>query len=465
MDVLPVHEAGRSTDRSAALYERACRVLVEGVSSPSRGPVNYRPYPLFMARGEGGEMVDVDGNRYLDVMLAYGALIHGHAHPRLVGALQRAVELGALFATAVEQEIEVAERLCAMVPGVQRVRFASTGTEVAMGALRLARGYTGKRKLIKFEGHYHGWADPFSVSSNPLPLSAVGYPGDPVPVPDSSGIPPGALQDTVLVPWNDADRAEAALKRHAGEVAAIVTEPVMANMGVIPPAPGYLRALRELADRYGALLHLDETVTGFRLAPGGAQERFGVRADIVTFGKALGAGFPVAAIAGRAEVMDALAGGAILHYGTQNANSALLAVVRESLDMLRADGGCVFEHLDALARQLVTGLRAALGEAEVPALVQHAGPMLQVFFLLPGHEGVEAIRDFRDFAAHVDRDRFRTFAHAMFEQGVYLSPSAALHSVLATVHTPQDMDRVVQAARAALSCLGARKGGREQDTG
>jgi glutamate-1-semialdehyde 2,1-aminomutase len=322
-----------------------------------------------------------------------------------------------------------------------------------MAALRLARGYTGKRKFIKFEGHYHGWSDPFSVSSNPLPLAAVGHYNDPIPVPDSSGITAGALEDTILVPWNDADRVEAALKVHPGRVAAIVTEPVMANMGVIPPAPGYLQALRALADRYEVLLYIDETVTGFRLAPGGAQERFGVQADIVTFGKALGAGFPVAAIAGRADIMDALRWGGVLHYGTQNANPALLSVVLESLRMLYADSGAAFGRLEMLASRLVGGLRSVVAQAGVPALVQHVGPMLQILFLLPGHESIAAVTDFRSYAAHVDRERFNRFAHAMFERGVYLSPSAALHSVIATVHTEKDMDRIVESASAALEVV------------
>lgn len=443
----------RSTDRSRTLYERALDVLVEGVSSPSRGAANYHPYPLFMERGEGTVMVDADGNRYLDIMLAYGALIHGHAHPRLVRTLQTAAERGALFATANEPEIEVAERLCRIIPGVERVRFANTGTEAAMGALRLARGYTGRRKFIKFEGHYHGWSDPFSVSSNPLPLSVVGHYHDPISVPDSSGITPGSLEDTVLVPWNDADRVETALKRHPGQIAAIVTEPVMANMGVIPPAPGYLQALRDLADRHETLLYVDETVTGFRLAPGGAQECFGIQADVVTFGKAFGAGFPVAAIAGRAEIMEALRWGGVLHYGTQNANPALLAVVRESFDMLMEDDGAAFRHLDTLANHLVSGLRSAIVEAQVPALVQHVGPMLQIFFLLPGHESVTEISNFRGFSAHVDRERFKRFAHGLLDRGIYLSPSASLHSVLSTVHTMADMDRIIMNAAETLQSM------------
>jgi glutamate-1-semialdehyde 2,1-aminomutase len=431
---------GRSTARSAELFERARRVLVDGVSSPSRGPLNFGPYPLFMTGGEGGAIVDADGNRYVDLMLAFGALIHGHAHPRLVAALREAAGRGALLATASEVEVEVAERLVRMIPGAERIRFASTGTEACMAALRLARGVTGRSKIVKFEGHYHGWAEAFSIGSNAGALDAV----------DSLGIPASALAETIVVPWNDAERVEAALAENAGEVAAIVTEPVMANMGVIPPAPGYLEALRRLADEHGALLWLDETVTGFRLAPGGAQERFGVRADLITLGKALGAGYAVAALAGPAGIMDALAEGRVLHYGTQNANPALLAVVRESLDLLTPDA---YAHLERLAERLVSGLREAIADAGATALVQNVGPMLQVLFLAEGSEGVGAIRDARDFTQHVDRDRFRSFAHALIDEGVYLSPSAVLHSVLATVHTPEDVARVVEAARAALGRL------------
>ena len=432
----------RSTRRSAALFERALDVLVNGVASPSRGAVNYRPYPLFMERGEGSTIVDVDGNRYLDLMLAYGSLIHGHAHPRLVEAIRDAAGDGALLATATEVEVEVAEQLVEMIPCAERVRFANTGTEACMAVLRLVRGFTGRQKIVKFEGHYHGWSDAFSVSSNMPPLDPLGD-----PVPDSEGLTRGALEDMIVVPWNDVARLEAALAAHSGQVAAIVTEAVMANMGVIPPEPGYLEALRQLADEHDALLYVDETVTGFRLARGGACERYGIRADVVSFGKALGAGFPVAAIAGRADVMDAFAGGRVLHYGTQNANPLLLRVVRESLDLLTEE---TVQRLDALGERLAAGLREAIADARAPALVQNVGPMLQIYFLLPGNEQVEAIRSYRDFGAHVDRERFNRFAHALFDEGVYLSPSPALHSVLATVHTEDDVDRVVAAARAAL---------------
>jgi len=294
-----------------------------------------------------------------------------------------------------------------------------------MAALRLVRGFTGRDKIVKFAGHYQGWADAYSLRSN-----MAG--GDDV---DSRGIPDGALEDTIVVPWNDADAVEAALDAHRGEVAAIVTEPVMANMGVIPPADGYMQQLRELADAHGALLYVDETVTGFRLGRGGACERFGIRADVVTFGKALGAGFPVAALAGRADVMDALSEGRVLHYGTQNANPALLAVVNESLQMLDE---AAFARLEQLAERLVGGLRDALrGEA----IVQSVGPMFQIYFT-----DAAAITSYRDFADHVDRGRFNRFVHALFARGVYTSPSPALHSVLCTAHTEDDVDAVIGAA-------------------
>ncbi len=420
---------GRTTQRSAALFERACRTLIDGVSSPSRGPLNYHPHPLYMESGRGGRLRDVDGNDYVDLMLAFGALVHGHAHPRLVEALNRATERGALTATASEIEIVVAERIASMHPCAERVRFANTGTEACMAALRLVRGYTGRDKIIKFEGHYHGWSDAYSLRSNMPGGDAV----------DSLGIPAGALADTIVLPWNDVDAVERALDANKGDVAAIVTEPVMANMGVIPPRPGYLQALRELADAAGALFYVDETVTGFRLGRGGACRRFGIEADVVTFGKALGAGFPVAALAGRAEVMEALEHGRVLQYGTQNANPALLAVVDESLRML---DDAAYARLEQLAGRIVSGLREALdGEA----IVQSVGPMFQIYFT-----DAPEITSYRDFGAHVDRDRFNRFVHALFEHGVYTSPSPALHSVLCTAHTDEDVDRVIAAAAASV---------------
>jgi glutamate-1-semialdehyde 2,1-aminomutase len=439
-------------DRSRALFDRAGETLVEGVSSPSRGRVNY-DVPIFMASGQGGRITDADGNEYVDLMMAYGALLHGHAHPRLVAAGERALHEGTLFATASEIEVDVAERIARLVPGAERVRFANTGTEATMAAIRIARAVTGRPLVVKFEGHYHGWHDAFLVSSHPRDPATLGDPADPPRVLDSQGLPDGAVADTVLCAWNDVELLAACLNRHRGRVAAVITEPVMANMGVIPPRPGYLEDMRRLCDEHEALLIVDETVTGFRLHPGGCQALYGVTGDLATFGKALGAGLPLAAITGRAEVMDALAGGRVLHYGTQNAPNLALSVAAESIDMLTEAGGAGAAEMTRLGERLAAGLAEAFAAASVPALVQGIGPMLQVLPLRPGHEDVTAIHDLRDFCTHADPELYRRFVHELFAAGVYASPALLLHMIVSTAHTDADVDLAVAAAHAAAGGL------------
>ncbi|MGH9433510.1 MAG: aspartate aminotransferase family protein, partial [Terriglobia bacterium] len=421
------------TTKSEKLYQRALRVLIEGGSSPSRGPANYGSYPLFIERGEGAHLYDADGNRYIDWMMAYGALPLGHAHPLIVKAMVEAARGGTLFAAATEIEIEVAELIQQVVPGVERVRFANTGTEAAMAAIRLARGFTGRPKFIKFEGHYHGWYDDFMVNAHPQPLASLGHRHDPVKIADSSGLNRRALEDTIVVPWNDLAAVERAIDTHRGQIAAVITEGIMANMGVIPPEADYLKGLRQLTRDNRILLILDETVTGFRIAPGGCQQHYGADADILTFGKALGAGLPVAAFGGRAEIMEALAWGGVLHYGTQNASRAGLFAARASLRELCRDHGAAFRHLWAIGESLRSGLLRVFEETKTRAIVQGVGPMLQIMFT-----DRPAIHDYREFCAHVDRKRYQRLARALFKQGVYMSPSPALHSVTSLAHTEKD---------------------------
>ncbi len=435
-----------TTAKSKALFERALQVMVEGGSSPSRGPANYGDYPLFIARGEGAYLYDVDGNRYLDWMMAYGALPLGHAHPRVVAAIGQAAASGTLFAAATEIEVQVAELLRQMIPSAGRVRFANTGTEAALAAIRLARGYTGKPKFIKFEGHYHGWYDDFLVNSHPQPIASLGHRHDPIKIADSSGLNRRALQDTIVVPWNDLAAVERVIDTHRGQIAAVITEGIMANMGVIPPEPGYLPALRQLTRDHGILLILDETVTGFRIAAGGCQAHYGIAPDISTFGKALGAGLPVAAFVGRAEIMEALAWGGVLHYGTQNASRVGLYAAQAALQELTRDNGAAFRHLWRIGDRLSQGLRALFEESGTPAIVQSVGPMLQIMFT-----DRPAIRDYREFCAYVDRARYQRFALALFKHGVYMSPSAALHSVSSLAHGDEDVELTLQAARKALA--------------
>ena len=340
-----------STKKSLQAYERTLGVLIEASSSSSRGPANFGKYPLFMERGRGSRIYDVDGNEYIDWMMAFGALPLGHAHPEIVEAITEAASTGAHFATATPVEFEVAEMIQKIVPNAERVRFANTGTEAMMAAIRLARGVTGRPKILKFEGHYHGWHDDLLVSSNVLPPAALGLRSDPVKIPDSSGLNRTALDDTIVVPWNDLAALERAIANHPGEIAAIITEGVMANMGVIPPAEGYLQGLQKLARANGIVFILDETVTGFRIAPGGCQEHYKLSPDLVTFGKALGCGLPVAALVGRAEIMDALQWGGVLHYGTHNGSRIGMFSARANLRVLTRDNNASFRHTWAHRRK------------------------------------------------------------------------------------------------------------------
>ena len=431
--------------KSKALYERSKGSLIEGGSSPSRGPANYGEYPLFMDYGAGGLIFDVDGTEYVDWMMAYGALPLGHAHPAVTSAVQEAMISGAHFATATEIEVQLAEMLQAILPNAERVRFANTGTEATMAAIRLARGFTGRPKFIKFEGHYHGWFDDFLVNSNPQLFTSLGYPADPVKIPDSAGLNRFALQDTILVPWNDLAALERAVEAHPGQIAAIITEGIMANMGVIPPEPGYLQGLQALARAQGILFILDETVTGFRITPGGCQTYYGLDPDISTYGKALGAGLPVAAFTGRAEIMAALEWGGVLHYGTQNASRVGLHAAKASLEVLLAEEGAPFKAIWQLGEELCAGIQERLDAHRVPAVVQAVGPMFQIMFTRRS-----AIQDYRQFCREVDRDLYRRFVHALFDFGIYMTPSAALHSIVTLAHTQEQVERTITAVDAVL---------------
>jgi glutamate-1-semialdehyde 2,1-aminomutase len=433
------------TGKSKELYERTLGVLIEASSSSSRGPVNFGEYPIFMDHARGSRIFDVDGNEYVDWMMAFGALPLGHAHPEVVEAIAQAAGSGAHFATATPIEFEVAEMLQKIVPNAERVRFANTGTEAVMAAIRLARGVTGRPKILKFEGHYHGWHDDLLVSSSVLPVSALGLRNDPVKIPDSSGLNRTALDDTIVVPWNDLPALERAVESHPGQIAAIITEGIMANMGVIPPAEGYLQGLEKLARAHKILFILDETVTGFRIAPGGCQEHYKLSPDLVTFGKALGCGLPVAALVGKADVMDALQWGGVLHYGTHNGSRIGMHAVRANLRVLTRDKNAAFRHTWGIAERLCSGLRDALRVKGRTAMVQNVGPMFQIMFTEQ-----PAIRDYREFCEHVDRATFQKFVLSLFQFGVYASPSAALHSIVTLAHTEEDVDLTIEAAHKAL---------------
>ena len=435
-----------STTASEALFQRGLKVLVEGVSSASRGPATFGTHPRYMSHGEGARLYDVDGNSYIDWMMAFGALPLGHGHPKIVETVAREIARGSHFATALEVEVEVAEILCRLLPHAEKVRFANTGTEAAMAAFRLARGLTGRRKIVKFEGHYHGWWDSVLVNTNPMPPTMMGPRQSPIRVVDSAGILEESWLDTVVVPWNDFDMLERAMETHGREAACVVTEGVMANMGVIPPKPGYLKRIEELCRQHGCLFYLDETVTGFRVAPGGCAELYGLSPDIVTYGKALGAGLPMAAITGPDRVMSGLEWGKVLHYGTHNAGRLALHVTKTMLEVMLADDKSNYRKLAGLGIRMAEAIRGvAKGHNRHRLIVQGVNSMFQIFFT-----DRDEIADFRDFSAHVNRVKFRDFALRLFDKGIYMSPSATLHSLSSIVHTEDDIARTAKAVGEVL---------------
>jgi glutamate-1-semialdehyde 2,1-aminomutase len=438
----------KTRTRSEQLFDRALKPLVEGVNSPSRGQATYSPGPVFLERGRGSHVWDADGNEYVDFMMSFGALIHGHAHPKLVSVVSEAMVEGSHFAAATSAEVEAAERFCRMVPSAEVVRFTNTGSEATMLALRLARAHTGRSKFLKFEGHYHGWYDPFLLNAHGHPPEQLGSLEDPARIPDSEGIPLAIFDDVVLAPWNDIAVLERVMQKHGHELAAVITEPIMANMGCIPPREGYLQRLRELTRDYGVLLILDEVVTGFRYALGGCQEYYGIRPDLSTFGKALGAGFPVGAVAGPRAILDRMrwSDHMVLHYGTFNGHRLTMKVVAANLDLLSRND--TYRNLHALGDAAIRGLREVFRRRQLKAVVEGFGPMFQIYFT-----GRDAIHDYRDYCASVDSARYSQFVHRLLERGIYMTPSNGLHWIISTAHTDADVAALVEAADQACAEL------------
>jgi len=426
--------------QSERWFERAQRSLVEGVNSPSRGVAVYSPGPLFLERGQGAQVWDADGNGYIDFMMSFGALIHGHAHPKIVEVVSRAVTEGTHFAAATSAEVEAAERLRRMVPSAEVVRFANSGSEATMLALRLARAHTGRTKFLKFEGHYHGWYDPYLLNAHSHAPEQLGTLEKPTRIPDSQGIPPSTFDDVVLVPWNDTASLDATMKQRGHELAAVITEPIMANMGCILPSDGYLQHLREVTREYGALLILDEVVTGFRYAAGGCQEYYGVTPDLTTFGKALGAGFPVGVVAGPRAILDRMRSSEsmVLHYGTFNGHRLTMKVIAANLDLLAADG--TYQRLHRVGDSAIGGLREVFRKRKVKAIVQGFGPMFQIYFT-----DRDAIHDYRDYCAYADTQRYSKFIHQLLEHGIYMTPSNGLHWIISTAHTEGNVATLIEA--------------------
>lgn len=427
-------------ERSREWYERAQHSLIEGVNSPSRGAAVYSPGPVVLDRGRGSRVWDLDGNEYIDFMMSFGALIQGHAHPKIVEVVSQTMAGGSHFAAATPAEAEAAERFQRMVPSAEAVRFTNSGSEATMLALRLARAHTGRTKFLKFEGHYHGWYDPYCLNGRSHPAEELGPRENPTRFPDSEGIPASVFDDVVLAPWNDLEALESILRRHGRELAAVITEPIMANMGCILPRDGYLQRVCDLAHEYGALFILDEVVTGFRYAPGGCQQYYGVKPDLSTFGKALGAGFPVGAVAGPRAILDRMRWGSnmVLHYGTFNGHRLTMRVIAANLDLLMANEGAVYKQIYAVGDAAITGLRDVFRRRKIGAIVQGFGPMFQIYFT-----GRDAIHDYRDYCQYADTAKYSRFIHGLLDRGIYMTPSNGLHWIISTAHTERDVETLL----------------------
>lgn len=420
--------------QSEDLFARAQKVIPGGVNSPVRAFRAVGGTPLFMSRAEGARIVDADGRSYIDYVGSWGPMILGHAHPEVVEAVRVATLRGTSYGAPCAAEVELAERVVTRMPAVARVRFVSSGTEATMSALRVARGFTGRRKIVKFDGCYHGHADGLLVAAG-SGVATLGIPGSP-------GVPEGTVADTLVLPFNDVSALEALFAAHPKEVAAVIVEPVCGNMGCVAPREGYLQELRRITREAGTVLIFDEVMTGFRLARGGAQQLYGITPDMTCLGKIIGGGLPAAAYGGRADIMAVVAPeGPVYQAGTLSGNPLAMAAGSATLDQLEAPG--TYERLEALSARLEAGLGRAAADAGATVTINRVGSMITVFFC------AGPVFDYASAKAS-DTRLFGRFFHAMLKRGVYLPPAQFEAAFVSLAHTDADIDATTSAAAEAF---------------
>lgn len=423
-------------DRSLALFETAQTLFPGGVNSPVRAFKAVGGSPVFLSRAQGAYVWDADGNRYIDFMGSWGPMILGHADPDVHAAIVEAAAQGTSFGASTEREILLGQAIREAFPSMERMRFVSSGTEATMSALRLARGFTGRQKIIKTEGAYHGHADMLLVSAG-SGAATLGIPG-------SAGVTDAAVADTLLCPFNDEAALEAVFLANPGQVAALILEPVPGNMGLVPPRPGYLEAARRLCDAHGALLIFDEVITGFRVGPGGAQKHFGIRPDLTCLGKIVGGGLPMGAYGGRRDIMSKIAPeGPVYQAGTLSGNPLAMAAGLAAVKKLTP---ALYQRLDTLGARVEAGLNAAIAETGTPARVQRLGSAFTLFFT------PDAVVDFAS-AKRADAAKFGRYFNALLDRGVYLVPAQLEAAFVSAAHTEADVDAFVAASRQALETL------------
>jgi glutamate-1-semialdehyde 2,1-aminomutase len=425
----------RPTPRSKELFGRALGLIAGGVNSPVRAFKAVGGEPIFFVRGQGSRVWDVDGNEYVDFVGSWGPLILGHCHPEVIAEIQEVAQSGTTFGAPTYLEMRLAEAVRQAVPSMQLVRCVSSGTEATMSALRLARGFTGREKILKIDGGYHGHADLLLVQAG-SGAATLGIPG-------SSGVPIQTAKDTLVVPWNDLTAVKTAFSRHQGEIAALIVEPICGNMGVVPPADGYLQGLREVCDREGSLLVFDEVITGFRVAYGGAQSLYGVTPDLTCLGKIVGGGLPAAVFGGRADVMAHLAPqGRVYQAGTLSGNPLAMAAGVKTLELLRRAG--TYQKLEALGARFELGLERAARTAGVPLRINRVGSLVTAFLT------TQRVTDYES-ARTSDTARYGRYFRAMLDEGFYLAPSQFEAAFISLAHTETDIDLAAAAAARALT--------------
>lgn len=422
--------------KSASLYKRASKVMVGGVSSPVRAFKSVGGTPRFISRGKGPYLWDVDGNRYTDYVCSWGALVLGHADKRVIGFVKERMKMGTSFGAPTRAEVLLTEKICRSIPSIEKLRFVSSGTEATMSALRAARGFTNRNKMVKFEGCYHGHADPF--------LTNAGSGMATLDIPASAGVTPGSVEDTVTLPFNDTDAVEAEFRKEGGSIAAVIVEPVAGNMGVVPPDEGFLASIRKECTDSGSVLIFDEVITGFRVGPQGAQGLFGIKPDLTTLGKIIGGGFPVGAYGGRRDVMAEVSPeGPVYQAGTLSGNPVAMAAGLKTLELL---GRGSYAQLEKAARSLEEGISTGADRSGVGLTLNRVGSMLGVFFCRG------PVRDFGD-AKRTDVKLYSRFFWKMLNSGIYLPPSAFETIFVSLSHTGADILQTARSARVAFRGL------------
>ena len=424
--------------RSEELFNDAQTVIPGGVNSPVRAFKGVGGSPIFFERGEGAYLFDADQNSYIDYVGSWGPMIAGHANPAVIQAVEKQLKQGLGYGAPTELETIMAKKVCSLVPSIEKIRMVSSGTEATMSAIRLARGYTGRDKIVKFEGCYHGHADSLLVKAGSGALT--------LGVPNSPGVPESIAQHTLTLRYNDIDAVRSAFAEYGDQVAAIIVEPIAGNMNCIPPVPGFLECLREVCDEHGSVLILDEVMTGFRVALGGAQSVYNIKPDLTTLGKVIGGGLPVGAFGGKAEIMDYIAPtGPVYQAGTLSGNPLAMAAGYAMLNTITQDG--FYEALEKQTSKLVKGLAEAAKEFNIPMSFNRVGSMFGFFFT------TEPKINYYEQVMQCDMERFKAFYHGMLDNGVYLAPSAYEAGFVSAAHGDAEIEKTIEAARKVFSTL------------